>query len=160
MVRSPSAVALTMISPAGMLGSSSTSAVRMKPVACAATTGFMIRHRAQIDMLVAADVVGALGLCPGQARPHSEFTSSLISCSPIDRKRLEQLWRYITRPTTSDERAQLNAADQVELKLKTPWRDGTTHLASCSLEFMHGWRRWYRSRGCTRPADLITAFRQ
>ncbi|MFN5164124.1 MAG: transposase, partial [Pseudomonadota bacterium] len=42
-----------------------------------------------------------------------------------DRKRLEQLCRYITRPALSDERVQLNAAGQVELKLKTPWRDGT-----------------------------------
>ena len=34
-----------------------------------------------------------------------------------DRKRLEQLCRYITRPALSDERVQLNAAGQVELKL-------------------------------------------
>ena len=33
----------------------------------------------------------------------------------------------ITRPALSDERVQLNAAGQVELKLKPPWRDGTTH---------------------------------
>jgi hypothetical protein len=45
-----------------------------------------------------------------------------------DRKRLEQLCRHITRPALSDERVQLNAAGQVKLKLKTPWRDGTTHL--------------------------------
>ena len=53
-----------------------------------------------------------------------------------DRKRLEQLCRYITRPALSDERVQLNAAGQVELKLKTPWRDGTTHLVVSPLEFM------------------------
>nr|WP_234413882.1 transposase [Ideonella sp. A 288] len=53
-----------------------------------------------------------------------------------DRKRLEQLCRYITRPTLSDQRVQLNAAGQVELKLKTPWRDGTTHLVISPLEFM------------------------
>ena len=34
-----------------------------------------------------------------------------------DRKRLEQLCRYITRPALSDERVQLNAAGQVALKL-------------------------------------------
>ena len=39
-----------------------------------------------------------------------------------DRKRLEQLCRYIPRPALSDERVQLNAAGQLELKLKTPWR--------------------------------------
>ncbi len=53
-----------------------------------------------------------------------------------DRKRLEQLCRYITRPALSDERVQLNAAGQVELKLETPWRDGTTHLVMSPLEFM------------------------
>jgi hypothetical protein len=31
---------------------------------------------------------------------------------------------------------QLNAAGQVELKVKTPWRDGTTHLVMSPLEFM------------------------
>ena len=31
---------------------------------------------------------------------------------------------------------QLNAAGQVELKLKTPWRDGTTHLVMTPLVFM------------------------
>ena len=53
-----------------------------------------------------------------------------------DRKRLEQSCRYITRPALSDERVQLNAAGQVELELKTPWRDGTTHLVMSPLEFM------------------------
>lgn len=37
----------------------------------------------------------------------------------------------------SDERVQLNAAGQVELKLTTAWRDGTTHLVMSPLEFTH-----------------------
>jgi hypothetical protein len=53
-----------------------------------------------------------------------------------DRKRLEQLCRYITRPALSDERVQVNAAGPVELEPKTPWRDGTTHLVMSPLEFM------------------------
>ena len=53
-----------------------------------------------------------------------------------DRKWLEQLCRYITRPALSDERVQLNTADQVKLKLKTLWRDGTTHLVMSPLDFM------------------------
>ena len=48
----------------------------------------------------------------------------------------EQLCRYITRPALSDEQVQLNAASQVELKLKTLWRDGTTHLVMSPLDFM------------------------
>jgi len=53
-----------------------------------------------------------------------------------ERKRLEQLCRYITRPALADVRVQFNDAGQVELKLKTPWRDGTTHLVMSPLEFM------------------------
>jgi hypothetical protein len=53
-----------------------------------------------------------------------------------DRKRLEQRCRYMTRPALSDDRLQLDAAGQVESKLKTPWRDGTTHLVTRPLEFM------------------------
>jgi hypothetical protein len=53
-----------------------------------------------------------------------------------DRKRLEQRCRCITRPALSDERVQCDAAGQVELKLKTPWRDGTTHLVMSPPQFM------------------------
>jgi len=59
-----------------------------------------------------------------------------VGCEAYDRKRLEQLRRYITRPALSDERVQLNAAGQVELKLKTTWRDGTTLLVMSPLELM------------------------
>ena len=41
-----------------------------------------------------------------------------------------------SRPALANERVQTNAAGQVVLKLKTPWRDGTTHLVMSPLEFM------------------------
>ena len=50
--------------------------------------------------------------------------------------RTASLCRYITRPALSDERVKLNDAGQVELGLKTPWRDGTTRLVMSPLEFM------------------------
>jgi hypothetical protein len=53
-----------------------------------------------------------------------------------DRTRFEQLCRCSTRPALTDERMQRTAAGQVELKLRTPWRGGTTHLISSPLEFM------------------------
>jgi hypothetical protein len=52
------------------------------------------------------------------------------------RKRLEQLCRYITRPTLSDGRVQFNSAGRVELTPKTPWSGRTTHLAMSQLEFI------------------------
>jgi hypothetical protein len=36
----------------------------------------------------------------------------------------------------SDDWVQLNAVGQVELQLKTRWRDGTTHLVMSPLQFM------------------------
>jgi len=59
-----------------------------------------------------------------------------VRCGADDRQALEQLCRYITRPALANERVQTNAAGQVVLKLKTPWRNGTTHLVMSPLEFM------------------------
>ena len=53
-----------------------------------------------------------------------------------DRERPDPLCRYVTRPALSDERVQVNAAAQVALKLKTPWRDGTTYLVMTPLVFL------------------------
>ena len=52
-----------------------------------------------------------------------------VRCAADDRQALEQLCRYITRPALANERVQINSAGQVVLRLKTPWRDGTTHIA-------------------------------
>jgi hypothetical protein len=59
-----------------------------------------------------------------------------VRCGADDRQALEQLCRYITRPALANERVRTNAAGQVVLKLKTAWRDGTTHLAMSPLKFM------------------------
>jgi hypothetical protein len=59
-----------------------------------------------------------------------------VRCGADDRQALKQLCRHITRPALANERVQTNAAGQVVLKLKTPWRDGTTHLVMSPLEFM------------------------
>jgi hypothetical protein len=53
-----------------------------------------------------------------------------VRCDADDRQAQEQLCRYITRLGLANERVQTNAAVQVVLKLKTPWRDGTTHLVT------------------------------
>lgn len=42
-----------------------------------------------------------------------------MRCDAQDRKSLEQLCRFITRPALANERVQTNAAGQVVLKLKT-----------------------------------------
>ena len=59
-----------------------------------------------------------------------------MRCAVDDRQALEQLCRCITRPALANQRLQTYAAGQVVIKLKTPWRDGTTHLVMSPLEFM------------------------
>jgi putative transposase len=50
--------------------------------------------------------------------------------------RTQHLCRYITRPAIANERLTLNRAGQVVLTLKTPYRDGTTHIVMSPLEFI------------------------
>jgi hypothetical protein len=51
-------------------------------------------------------------------------------------KELELLCRYITRPAIANERLKRNRAGQVVLQLKSPYKDGTTHIVMEPLEFM------------------------
>ena len=57
-------------------------------------------------------------------------------CAATDRGKLERLCRYITRPALANERIKVNSNGDVTLKLKSPYRDGTTHLVMTGLEFM------------------------
>jgi hypothetical protein len=59
-----------------------------------------------------------------------------VRCHANERLKLERLCRYITRPALANDRVKINAKGQVELKLKTPWRDGTTHHVMSPLELM------------------------
>lgn len=49
---------------------------------------------------------------------------------------LERPCRYITRPAIANERLKRNPAGQVVLQLKSPWRDGTTHIVMSPLQLM------------------------
>jgi hypothetical protein len=51
-------------------------------------------------------------------------------------KHLEGLRRTITRPALANERLSRNAKGEVVLKLKRPYRDGTTHIVMHPQEFM------------------------
>jgi putative transposase len=53
-----------------------------------------------------------------------------VCCAAHQRKKLEHLCRYITRLAMANERLALNRAGQVVLTLKTPYRDGTTHIVT------------------------------
>ena len=61
------------------------------------------------------------------ANAHGFSLHAGLRCCAEQRKQLERLCRYITRPAIANERLKLNAAGQVVLQLKSAYRDGTTH---------------------------------
>jgi hypothetical protein len=111
----------------------------LRPLQAAAVT-----YRIAFGPRAGQKVVTLRGAMPREGRAQQPLCADIdgfslhaaVRVEAHDRKRLEQLCRYITRPALSDERVQVNAAGQVELKLKTPWRDGTTHLVMSPLELM------------------------
>jgi hypothetical protein len=50
--------------------------------------------------------------------------------------KLERLCRYIARPATSEKRLSISPQGRVRYQLKTPWRNGTTHVEFEPIEFM------------------------
>ena len=59
-----------------------------------------------------------------------------IFCSAHDKKERERLCRYISRPSLSEERLSVNFKGQVVYKLKTAYRNGTTHIVLDPLDFL------------------------
>ena len=59
-----------------------------------------------------------------------------VFCPAHNRKKLEHLCRYISRPSLSEQRLSLNNKGQVVYKLKTPYRNGTTHIVLDPLNFL------------------------
>ncbi len=51
------------------------------------------------------------------------------------RDKLERLCRYVSRPAVSEKRLSLTAHGQVRYELKTPYRNGTTHIIFEPLDF-------------------------
>ena len=111
----------------------------LRPLQAAACT-----YRIAFGPRAGQKVLTVQGTMPRQAEFHQNLCADMqgfslhaaVRCGADDRQALEQLCRYITRPALANERVQTNAAGQVVLKLKTPWRDGTTHLVMSPLEFM------------------------
>jgi hypothetical protein len=52
-----------------------------------------------------------------------------------ERDKLQRLCRYIARPAISTKRLSMTRNGQVRYALKTPWRNGTTHVIFGPLDF-------------------------
>ena len=59
-----------------------------------------------------------------------------VAARADERKKLERLCRYISRPAVSEKRLSLTPNGNVRYQLKTPYRDGSTHVIFESLDFI------------------------
>ena len=59
-----------------------------------------------------------------------------VAAKADERKKLERLCRYVSRPAVSEKRLSLTPNGNVRYQLKTPHRDGTTHVIFDPLDFI------------------------
>lgn len=82
------------------------------------------------------DPEGVTSRGPRQAHLDGFDLHANVWVPPNDRARLEQLCRYVLRPPLAQDRLRLRADGRVLVKLKTAWRDGTSHLLFEPIEFL------------------------
>jgi hypothetical protein len=59
-----------------------------------------------------------------------------VAAKADERDKLERLCRYITRPAIAEKRLSLTNQGRVRYELKTPYRDGTTHVIFEPVDFI------------------------
>jgi hypothetical protein len=72
----------------------------------------------------------------GAARAGGFSLHGGLDISAREREKLERLCRYVSRPPVASERLALSASGQLRYTLKTPYRDGTTHIVLEPLDMM------------------------
>jgi Putative transposase len=75
-----------------------------------------------------------------------------VATKTNERAKLERLCRYITRPAIATKRLSMTRNGQVPHELKTPWRNGTTHVIFEALDFMYRMYGMPRAQGCAGAA--------
>nr|BBI40692.1 IS91 family transposase [Pseudomonas sp.] len=59
-----------------------------------------------------------------------------VAAEAHESHKLEKLCRYITRPAVSEKRLSISPQGRVRYSLKTPWRNGTTHVEFEPVDFI------------------------
>jgi hypothetical protein len=73
---------------------------------------------------------------PGHAHLDGFDLHANVTVRGADREGLEQLCRYLLRPTVAQDRLRLTTDGRVVLQLKTAWSDGTSHLVFEPVDFL------------------------
>ena len=86
----------------------------------------------------------------GQAAKVAGFSLHAgVVAEPHRRDKLERLCRYVSRPAVSEKRMALTPNGKIRYPLKTPCRDGTTHVIFEPLNLLYGWQPWRLNPGST-----------
>ena len=93
-------------------------------------------HRIEPLQTVPPRLQGLEGEPNGAARAGGFSLHAGVEIAPNEREKLERLCRYVSRPPVASERLALTASGQVRYTLKTPYRDGTTHIVLEPLDLM------------------------
>jgi len=67
---------------------------------------------------------------------HAATSYRAISTNADEPEKLKRLCRYISRPTISEQRLSITKRGQIRYELKTPYRDGTTHVFFSHIDFI------------------------
>jgi hypothetical protein len=107
--------------------------------------GSSITYRIAVGAQQGRKVFMLQTLLPKTSEPHEsdrvakEAGFSLhagVAARAHERQKLERLCRYITRPAVSEKRLAMTSNHKVRYELKTPYRDGTTHVIFDPLDFI------------------------
>jgi Putative transposase len=93
---------------------------------------------------------------PGEAAGKQGPEPSARRCANVDgfsvhanvslpahrRQKLENLCRYMLRPPLAVERLERLSSGRLAYRMKTPWRDGTTHVVLSDGELLESSRPW------------------
>jgi hypothetical protein len=79
---------------------------------------------------------GLEGAAEGAARAGGFSLHAGVAIAASEREKLERLCRYVSRPPVAEERLALTPTGHVRYTLKTPYRDGTTHIVLEPLDFI------------------------
>ena len=105
--------------------------------------GSSITYRIAVDPQVGRKVF-TLQTLPGSDEPFDDGIGKVagfslhagVAARADERKKLERLCRYIIRPAVSEKRLSLTPNGNIRYQLKTPYRDGTTHVIFEPLDFI------------------------
>lgn len=108
-------------------------ALRMSSITYRIATG---KHAGR-KVLTLQTLPGDAGPLEGDAGKVGGFSLHAgVAAEAHESQKLERLCRYIARPAIAERRLSISPQGRVRYQLKTPWRNGTTHVEFEPIEFI------------------------